>query len=56
MNTGFPKGPKFEKVQDRPAGLKFSSETEHLKRATRQPPTFCGGIPKVKIVILKPKD
>ena len=37
-----PKGPKIEKIQDRPPGLKFSIEIEIFKRATRQPPIFVG--------------
>ena len=37
-----PKGPKIEKIQDRPPGLKFSIEIENFKRATRQTPIFCG--------------
>ena len=36
-----PKGPKIEKIQDRPPGLKFSSEIENFKRATHQTPIFC---------------
>ena len=38
-----PKGPKIEKIQDRPPGLKFSIEIdENFKRATHQGPIFCG--------------
>ena len=37
-----PKGPKIEKIQDRPPGLKFSSEIENIKQATHQTPFFCG--------------
>ena len=37
-----PKGPKIEKIQDRPPGLKFSIEIEIFKRATRQTPIFVG--------------
>ena len=37
-----PKGPKLEKIQDLPPGLKISSEIEIFKRATPQGPTFCG--------------
>ena len=37
-----PKGPKIEKIQDRPPGLKISSGIEIFKRATRQTPIFCG--------------
>ena len=37
-----PKGPKIEKIQDRPPGLKFSIEIENFKRATQQTPFFCG--------------
>ena len=32
---GNPKGPKIEKIQDRPPGLKFSIEIENFKRATQ---------------------
>ena len=35
-----PKGPKIEKVQGRPPGLKFSSEIENFKRAAHQTPLF----------------
>ena len=35
-----PKGPKNEKIQDRPPGLKFSIEIEIFKRATQQTPFF----------------
>ena len=38
----FPKGPKIEKIQDRPPGLKISSGIEIFKRATRQSPIFVG--------------
>ena len=34
-----PKGPEIEKIQDR---LKFSSEIENFKRASRQTPIFVG--------------
>ena len=37
-----PKGPKIEKIQDRPPGLKFSIEIEIFKRATQQTPIFVG--------------
>ena len=37
-----PKGPKIEKIQERPPGLKSSSEIENFKRATQQTPIFCG--------------
>ena len=37
-----PKGPKIEKIQDRPPGLKFSIEIENFKRATQQTPIFVG--------------
>ena len=40
--AGDPKGPKIEKIQDRPPGLKFSIEIENFKRATQQNPSFCG--------------
>ena len=36
------KGPKIEKIQDRPPGLKFASEIENFKRATRQTLFFVG--------------
>ena len=32
----YPKGPKIEKIQDRPPGLKFSSEIENF---SSEPPT-----------------
>ena len=35
-----PKGPKIEKIQDRPLGLKFSSKIENFKQATHQSPIF----------------
>ena len=38
----YPKGPKIEKIQDRPPGLKFSIEIEIFKRAARQTPIFVG--------------
>ena len=31
-----PKGPKIEKTQDCPPGVKFSIEIENIKRATQQ--------------------
>ena len=37
-----PKGPKIEKIQDRPPGLKVSSKIENFKRATHQTPIFVG--------------
>ena len=37
-----PKGPKIEKIQDRPPGLKFSIEIENFKQATQSPPIFGG--------------
>ena len=37
-----PQGPKIEKIQDRPPGLKFSIEIEIFKRAPHQNPCFCG--------------
>ena len=37
-----PKGPKIEKIQDRPPGLNFSSEIENFKRATCQTLIFVG--------------
>ena len=37
-----PKGPKIEKIQDRPPGLKFSSEIEKFKRAAHQTLFFVG--------------
>ena len=36
------KGPKIDKHQKCPPGLKFSSEIENFKQATQQTPTFCG--------------
>ena len=48
-----PKGPKIEKhSQDRPQGLKISSQIEDFKRAAHQTPIFCGEC-KVKIEIFK---
>ena len=52
----FPKGPKIEKIQDRPPGLKFSSEIEIFKRATRQTPIFCGEFWRSGIENFKLKD
>ena len=48
-----PKGPKIEKIQDRPPGLKFSIEIENFKRATQQTPIFVGNSegPGLKISI-----
>ena len=40
--SAFPKGPKIEKIQDRPPGLKFSIEIEIFKRTTQQTPIFSG--------------
>ena len=40
--TTIPKGPKIEKIQDRPPGLKFSIEIEIFRRAARQTPIFVG--------------
>ena len=37
-----PKGPKIEKIQDRPSGLKISSEIENFKRAAHETPIFVG--------------
>ena len=37
-----PKGPKIEKIQDRPPGLKFSIEIENFNLDTQQAPIFCG--------------
>ena len=42
MKIGVPKGPKIEKIKDRPPGLKFSIEIEIFKRATHQTPIFVG--------------
>ena len=39
---GNPKGPKIQKIQDRPPGLKFSSEIENFKRTAHQTPIFFG--------------
>ena len=36
------RGPKIEKIQDRPPGLKFPIEIEIFKRATHQTPIFVG--------------
>ena len=49
----FPKGPKIEKIQDRPPGLKFSIEIEIFKRAACQTPIFVGNSegPGLKISI-----
>ena len=46
-----PKGPKIEKFQDCPPGLKFSIEIEIFKRATHQTPIFVGNSegPRLKI-------
>ena len=38
----FPKGPRIEKIQDRPPGLKFSIEIENFNLDTQQTPIFCG--------------
>ena len=43
VKNGVPKGPKTEKIQDRPPGLKFSSKIEHFKHATSQTQIFGGG-------------
>ena len=37
-----PKGPKIEKYQDLPLGLKFSSANENFKRVTHQGPFLFG--------------
>ena len=37
-----PKGPKIEKIQDRPPGLKFSIEIEIFNLDPQQTPIFCG--------------
>ena len=37
-----PKGPKIEKIQDRPPGLKFSISIENFNLDTQQTPIFCG--------------
>ena len=37
-----PKGPKTEKIQDRPPGLKFSIEIENFNLDTQETPIFCG--------------
>ena len=42
LGFGNPKGPKIEKIQDHPPGLKFSIEIENFKRATHQTPISCG--------------
>ena len=38
----FPKGPKIEKIQDHPPGLKISIEIEIFERATHQTPILVG--------------
>ena len=42
LSQPHPKGPKIKKIQDRPPGLKFSSETENFNPAAHQNPIFCG--------------
>ena len=37
-----PKGPKIEKIQDRPPGLKFSIEIEDFNLDPQQTPIICG--------------
>ena len=37
-----PKGPKIEKIQDRPPGLKFSIEIENFNPDPQQPLLFVG--------------
>ena len=37
-----PKGPKIEKIQDRPPGLKFSIEIENFNLDPQQTPIICG--------------
>ena len=37
-----PKGPKIEKIQDRPPGLKFSIEIENFNLDPQQTPIFVG--------------
>ena len=44
-----PKGPKIEKFQDRPPGLKFSSEIENFKQAAHQTPIFGVEFRRLKI-------
>ena len=46
-----PKGPKIDKFQDRPPGLKFSSEIEYVSSEQPTKPLFLLGLPKVKIEI-----
>ena len=46
-----PEGPKIEKIQDRPPGLKFSSEIENFKRAAQHTPIFCGEIRRSRLNI-----
>ena len=41
-NGTFPKGPKIEKIQDRPPGLKFSIEIENFNLDPQQTPIICG--------------
>ena len=50
----FPKGPKIEKIQDRPLGLKFSIEIENFNPDPQQTPIFLWGILKVRIEIFNP--
>ena len=38
----YPKGPKIEKIQDRPPGLKVSIEIENFNLDPQQTPIFCG--------------
>ena len=42
MAKSYLKGPKIEKIQDRPPGLKFSIEIEKFNLDTQQTPIFCG--------------
>ena len=45
----FSKGPKIETIQDLPPRLKFSSENDHFKQATRQGLLYVGGLLQGKI-------
>ena len=49
LKQPIPKGPKIEKIQDRPPGLKFSIEIENFNPDTQQTPIFLGGNLKVRI-------
>ena len=42
LRKSIPKGPKIENIQDRPPGLKISSEIENFKRTAHETPIFVG--------------